>query len=181
MNRNLRNVQILCRPELQQSFNDLFEQSGTNSKGEFLGMLLESYLNGTEERENLKKDIDSVRSRKAQIEAELNSTIESKKGSIVIRVNERQKQILEQILNEAAGDDELVLPLLNAKISIVDNLPLQALVLFVCTYAKKRSGLFFDTFERLFHQKGFSLEEMVEAFPFLLDSVDELDEIEIKM
>ena len=181
MSKNLRNIQILCRPELQESFNDIFEQSGTNSKGEFLGMLLESYLNGTEERETLKRDFDSVQHRKAVIEAELNSTLESKKGSMIIRVNDKQKQLLERIFNEAAEYNELILPMLDAKLSNIDNLPLQALVLFATTYTKKRSGFFVDTYERLFHQKGIFLEEMVEAFPFLQDDVDELDEIEIKM
>jgi len=43
--KDFKNIQVQARPELYDLFQDTFEQSGSNSKGEFLGVLLETYLN----------------------------------------------------------------------------------------------------------------------------------------
>lgn len=42
---NFKNVNVKVRIELAEVFQDAFEQSGANSKGEFFGNLLENYLN----------------------------------------------------------------------------------------------------------------------------------------
>ena len=45
MKKDFKNIQVQARPDLFELFQDTFDQSGSNSKGEFLGMLLECYLN----------------------------------------------------------------------------------------------------------------------------------------
>lgn len=80
MKKDFKNIQVQARPDLFDSFQDTFEQSGANSKGEFLGMLLECYLNPDHESVVKKLELNFEKERAA---------FEKEKQALIDQVNAR--------------------------------------------------------------------------------------------
>ncbi len=78
--KDFKNIQVQARPDLFTLFQDTFEQSGSNSKGEFLGMLLECYLNPDHE--------GAIKKIEANFEIQ-KATLEREKQNLVDQVNNR--------------------------------------------------------------------------------------------
>ncbi|MCX6221294.1 MAG: hypothetical protein NTZ69_09905 [Bacteroidia bacterium] len=85
--KEFKNIQVQARPDLFTLFEDTFQQSGANSKGEFLGMLLENYLNPDHEGAIRKVQNDFSKEKEAW---------ENEKRSLVDQVGSR-KQFSEEI------------------------------------------------------------------------------------
>lgn len=66
MNKNFVKVQVQARPEIAQKFQDAFEQSECNTKGDFLTKLLNYWLNPQIDQDNIKKiqELESILERK---------------------------------------------------------------------------------------------------------------------
>lgn len=73
-----RNIQIQGKIELADLFEDTFQQSGCNSKGEFLNVLLDDFLNP---EEAISKKAEDVEKEKNQIEY-TNNLLEEEKHQI---------------------------------------------------------------------------------------------------
>ncbi|MDA3929362.1 MAG: hypothetical protein PF541_10420 [Prolixibacteraceae bacterium] len=82
MTKNFLKVQVQARPEIAQKFQDAFEQSECNTKGDFLTKLLNYWLNPEIDQENIRR-ID-----------ELENTIEQLK-----QVHTQQIDELEHTIN----------------------------------------------------------------------------------
>lgn len=52
-----KNIQIQGKAELSDLFDETYEQSGANSKAEFLNILLDEYLNPQVENKNTSKEL----------------------------------------------------------------------------------------------------------------------------
>lgn len=91
-----KNIQIQSKLELFELFEDTYQQSGANSKAEFLGILLEDYLHP-----------ESVASSKiGEIEAECNTLSESlKESKTKIEELEAKINIKEERLSHYENDD----------------------------------------------------------------------------
>lgn len=85
--KEFKNIQVQARPELFTLFEDTFQQSGANSKGEFLGILLESYLNPDHESVVKKVQNDFGKEKESW---------ENEKKSLVEQVGSR-KQFSEEV------------------------------------------------------------------------------------
>jgi hypothetical protein len=80
--KDFKNIQVQARPELFTMFEDTFQQSGANSKGEFLGMLLENYLNPDYDNALKKAQTDFNKEREA---------LENEKKSLTTQLANRQQ------------------------------------------------------------------------------------------
>lgn len=78
---NFKNIQIQGKIELAELFEDTYQQSGANSKGEFLSTLLDEYLNPEEiaskkveeiekEKNELSGELQDISREKEEVEAE---------------------------------------------------------------------------------------------------------------
>jgi hypothetical protein len=85
--KEFKNIQVQARPDLFTLFEDTFQQSGANSKGEFLGALLENYLNPDHESAVRKVQTDFGKEKESW---------ENEKRSLVEQVGSR-KQFSEEI------------------------------------------------------------------------------------
>lgn len=98
--KDFKNIQVQARPDLFALFQDTFEQSGSNSKGEFLGMLLESYLNP--DHESAVKKIESNFAKEK-------AAFEKEKQSLTEQVNSRAMfspeiiEMLQPVLDKNKG------------------------------------------------------------------------------
>ncbi|MFB6319959.1 hypothetical protein [Saccharicrinis sp. FJH54] len=96
--KNQKNINVRAHIETAELFQDTFEQSGANSKGEFISMLLENYLNPDYE--------SKVKAVKDQVD---------KKGkeneSLLLKLNEANTTAT-MLENEIAFFDEKLDPIL---------------------------------------------------------------------
>jgi hypothetical protein len=98
--KDFKNIQVQARPELFATFEDAFQQSGANSKGEFLGTILDSYLNPNHETAVKKVQSDFTREREQ---------FENEKKSLIDQVNNRKPfseeiaALLTPVLNKYQG------------------------------------------------------------------------------
>lgn len=69
LKKGFKNIQIVAKEDFYTEFEDVYQQSGANSKGEFLRILLENYLNP--DFENAVKKIEAAK------EFEINSRQEN--------------------------------------------------------------------------------------------------------
>ncbi len=98
--KEFKNIQVQSRPELFALFEDTFQQSGANSKSEFLGMILENYLNP--DHENAVRKIQSDFSREKE-------QFENERKSLIDQVNNRKPfseeitALLTPVLNKYQG------------------------------------------------------------------------------
>lgn len=106
--RNFKNIQIQANPQFAEHFDDQYLQSGTNSKGEFLSILLENYLNPdyegvTNVLEREKKELNEQLSQCKQdlefYESKLNNLFEKvngkelKIGKQTVKITDRKQLI----------------------------------------------------------------------------------------
>ncbi|MFA6923109.1 MAG: hypothetical protein WC223_02545 [Bacteroidales bacterium] len=131
--KNFKNIQIMAKVELWEHFNDIFMQSEANSKGEFLSMLLENYLNPdyetalkkiTDEKNNevskliagfeqLQKSFDDYKAAKEKeeqeakekAEAEAKAKMEQKENELKL-AEEKAKAETENKKNEAEAKEK---------------------------------------------------------------------------
>lgn len=98
-----KNIQVQGKIELAELFEDTYEQSGANSKAEFLGILIDEYLNPKQQnKDNLtslvaeKEEIErSVSELKADLD-NLNQEKDELKGRLAIYENDLLKKLLKK-------------------------------------------------------------------------------------
>ncbi len=120
---NFKNIQIQGKNELAELFDDTYEQSGANSKGEFLSILLDEYLNPEEktskkvneiekEKDDLSEELNLISQEKADLSEEL-ETISLEKTELEKEKNELSKKLhtvslekveIEKEKNELSGE-----------------------------------------------------------------------------
>lgn len=92
----LENISMRISSETKEYFEDLFQESGSSSKGEFLKVLMDKYSTPEESLENKKTKPETVEVEKI-VEVEKVVEVEKKldENEIIIRLNDLQRLILE--------------------------------------------------------------------------------------
>lgn len=88
-----KNIQIQSKPELYETFEDLFTQSGANSKAEFLSWMIDKYL--------LPEESSSPSLKK--IEESLINAIKEK-DELIARLELYETEGMKEILNRHKGE-----------------------------------------------------------------------------
>lgn len=88
-----KNIQIQAKQDLFESFEDTFNQSGTNSKAEFLRMLLDNYL---------EPEVSNTAALR-ELEESLNFANEDKE-KLSARLKLYETEGLKEILNKHKGE-----------------------------------------------------------------------------
>ena len=104
--RNFKNIQIQSKQELAELFEDTYQQSGTNSKAEFLNILLDNYLNP--EQEDGPSDMNLILAKeesehKADTLTAENTSLTKENKSLKTRLSVYENDILKRLLKKHMG------------------------------------------------------------------------------
>jgi|GEM_PF-6455900 hypothetical protein len=106
--KNFKNIQIQGKIELAELFEDTYEQSGANSKGEFLNILLDTYLNPnqkTEDTGNVKQllsEKENLEAQKENLDKEMNEA-QAENQQLKVRLGLYENDILKKLLKKHKG------------------------------------------------------------------------------
>jgi hypothetical protein len=171
MSKKQVTISVYAKEELKNKFEEVFQESEFNSKGEMFGAMLEGYLSPSENYdEDLRDTLKELRAENANLKKEI----------IEMNNNDNIKE------NDQPDDDELIiLPTTPEQTDIIrkcydDNEEYESeiikdLVKMACQFVKIRQGGLFsdDQYTRLFALKGISVEDFEAAFPDELIAIGE--------
>jgi len=106
--KNFKNIQIQGKIELAELFEDTYEQSGANSKAEFLNILLDTYLNPNSKNENpgkvkeLLSEKENLEGEKSNLDQELTQSQEENQ-QLKARLELYENDILKKLLKKHKG------------------------------------------------------------------------------
>jgi hypothetical protein len=111
--QGFKNIQIQSKQDFYELFEDTFEQSGANSKAEFLKMLIDIYLNPEEPNT---KDLRNLEERL--------SLADEEKEKLSVRLGLYETEGLKAILNKHKGEKLIFRNSMNQKMTIeINDLP----------------------------------------------------------
>jgi|WetSurMetagenome_2_1015567.scaffolds.fasta_scaffold07045_4 metal-responsive CopG/Arc/MetJ family transcriptional regulator len=173
MSKSQVTISVYVKNELKEKFEEVFQESEFNSKGEFLGILLENYLAPLDENDKeSKQTIHSLQEQLERNEVEINE-LKSRKAEISI-----------QPLHPVVEDSFIVLQTSSEQLAILqkcyDDKPdlskeiLKDLVRMSTQWIKFRPGGLFsdDEYSRFFTLKGIDLKEFEDTFSQELQEID---------
>lgn len=101
-----KNIQIQAKTDLADTFEDVYEQSGTNSKAEFLGTLIDNYLNPDTTISNkaatIEKQKNELSGQLQSIETE-NSELSTENATLKERMKHYENDILNKLFLKHKG------------------------------------------------------------------------------
>lgn len=101
-----KNIQIQGKSELAELFEDSYEQSGTNSKAEFLNVLLETYLNPVDQEsgkvKNLLTEKEEIEKQSVSLENGLTEA-QSQIQTLKARLEKYETEFLKKLLEKHKG------------------------------------------------------------------------------
>ncbi|MGQ8335654.1 hypothetical protein ACUNWD_03830 [Sunxiuqinia sp. A32] len=101
-----KNIQIRAKHELMELFDDSYQQSGSNSKSEFLNILLENYLNpdeaGSKRAAEIEKEKNEL-SKQLQTTTEEREKFESENTVLTERLKHYENEFLTKAFTKNKG------------------------------------------------------------------------------
>jgi hypothetical protein len=172
MTKSQVTISVYVKNELKEKFEEVFQESEFNSKGEFLGVLLDTYLNPMEDGTECKQTIKELKDLLQQKESEIQAIKLSKSAGPV------------KLLDKANEDSHIILPTSPEQVKILqkcyDEKPdlakeiVKDLVRMACQWIKVKPGVLFfdDEYSRLFTLKGIASEDFETAFPIEIKEME---------
>jgi metal-responsive CopG/Arc/MetJ family transcriptional regulator len=173
MTKSQVTISVYVKNELKEKFEEVFQESEFNSKGEFLGILLENYLTPYEGNDKeSKQKVQTLREQIERMELEINE------------LQLRKAEISKQNFHSVLEDSFIVLKTTSEQLAIIQKCYdersdfskeiLKDLVRMSTQWVKFRQGGLFsdDEYSRFFILKGIEPEEFDEAFAQELLEID---------
>ena len=122
-----KNIQIQCKQDFYELFEDTFQQSGANSKAEFARTLIDNYLNPEENADKATKEKEKLAKEFSLFEAEaLNDlkSIEKEKEELSNRLALYETDEMKAILKKHKGEKLVLNNYQGKRVSIeINDLP----------------------------------------------------------